>query len=63
MKIVSRDFKPQVDPDKSKVIKFLILELKDKQMSFDELRARMQLEISDKRLHRICIDAGYGVIK
>lgn len=66
MKIISADFKsfqPFIDPDKDKIIAFLKINLKNQEMSFDQLRSRMQLTISDKRLHRICIDAGYGVIK
>ena len=63
MKIISPNFKEVPDPDKNKVLLFLATNLEQSAISFDQLRVHMNLEISDKRLHRICIDAGYGVIK
>lgn len=63
MKIQAKNPKFFIDPEKNKIINFLEKELNEKDISFDQLRARLQMKISDKRLHRICIDAGYGVIK
>ena len=63
MKIVAPNSEPFLDPNKIKVVKFLEKNLNEKNISFNQLRARLQIKISDKRLHRICIDAGYGVIK
>lgn len=63
MKIQAKNPKPFNDSDKIKIIKFLKKNLNDMDIPFDQLRARLQIKISDKRLHRICIDAGYGVIK
>lgn len=63
MKIQATNPAPFFDPNKDKIIGFLENELNEKNISFDLLRARLQIKISDKRLHRICIDAGYGVIK
>lgn len=63
MKIIAPNSKAFLNPDKNKIELFLKKELNEKDISFDQLRARLQIKISDKRLHRICIDAGYGVIK
>lgn len=63
MQIISSNVKSNLDPNKIKIVNFLKKELNETEMSFDQLRVRLQIKISDKHLHRICIDAGYGVIK
>ena len=63
MKIVGINKKIAINPDKSKIINFLESHLSNQDILFEELRNQLQIKISDKALHRIVIDAGYGVIK
>ena len=63
MKIVGVNKKIIVNPDKSKIINFLKNHLDKKDIPFDKIRNQLQIKISDKALHRILVDAGYGVIK
>ena len=63
MKVAALNPKTNINLHIIQIVNFLKSNLKTKDISFDQIRNRLQIKISDKTLHRICIDAGYGVIK
>lgn len=63
MEILPKGYEPPVNPDKIKIEIFLKIHLKTRGMTFDVLRYRLNITISDQALCQICAENGYGVIK
>ena len=63
MKIAALHPTININPHETKIVNFLKIHLNKKDIPFDKIREQLQIKISDKALHRIVIDARYGVIK